>query len=64
MREEDLPFGERAVSWHTVWDRLYPDFLDPHDDGSAAEMHALRGLVIAQCAEVGLEVEKFWDNRK
>jgi hypothetical protein len=42
MREEGLPFGECAASWHTVWDRLYPDYLDQHDDGSA---EAVLGLV-------------------
>lgn len=46
------PFGERAVSWLTVWDHLYPEGANcPHDDAAAAEMHRLRGLVMAQGAE-------------
>lgn len=53
MDEWDKPrFGEAAVSWQTVWDCLYPDYTDaPHDDAAASEMHRLRGLVMAQCAE-------------
>ena len=48
----DPRFGEVAVSWMTVWDRLFPrDFFDPHDDEQASEMHRLRGLVMAQAAE-------------
>ena len=47
------PYGEQVVSWHTVWDRLYPEDADaPHDDDEAAAMHRLRGLVMAQGAEV------------
>ncbi|MBV9140949.1 MAG: hypothetical protein JO115_08515 [Pseudonocardiales bacterium] len=50
--KEVLPFGERAVSWLTVWDHLYPEGADcPHDDAAAAEMHRLRGLVMVQNAE-------------
>ncbi|MDQ2874823.1 MAG: integrase core domain-containing protein [Actinomycetota bacterium] len=46
-------YGENIVSWHTVWDDLYPDDAgDPHDDSTAAAMHRLRGLVMAQGAEV------------
>ncbi|MEH0934030.1 hypothetical protein [Micromonospora psammae] len=45
-------FRERAVSWRTVWNELYPeDGNDPHDDDYAAEMHRLRGLIMAQAAE-------------
>ncbi|MEU6354810.1 hypothetical protein ABZ896_36760 [Streptomyces sp. NPDC047072] len=47
-------FGERAVSWRTVWDELFPDpeaFDGPHDDNAAAEMNRLRGLVMAQASE-------------
>lgn len=45
-------FEEAAVSWMTVWDRLFPeDTFDPHDDAEASEMHRLRGLVMAQAAE-------------
>lgn len=53
MDEWESPrFGEAAVSWHSVWDRLYPEYMDaPHDDAAASEMHRLRGLVMAQCAE-------------
>ena len=37
----------------TVWDELFPrdGHFDPHDDSGAAEMHRLRGLVMAQAAE-------------
>ncbi|MGH3887988.1 MAG: hypothetical protein ACRDSZ_15755 [Pseudonocardiaceae bacterium] len=49
---EVLRFGERVVSWQTVWDHLYLEYdADPHDGAAAAEMHRLRGLVMAQCAE-------------
>lgn len=52
MVDNPLPYGERVVSWTTVWDSLYPeDVGDPHDDKAAAEMHRLRGLVMAQAAE-------------
>jgi hypothetical protein len=45
-------FGETAVSWMTVRDRLLPeDSFDPHNDAKASEMHRLRGLVMAQAAE-------------
>ncbi len=28
MDEWDKPrFGEAAVSWQTIWDRLYPDYM-------------------------------------
>lgn len=48
----ELPYGERVISWNSVWDRLYPEDVDyPHDDAAAAEMHRLRGLVMAQAAE-------------
>jgi len=48
----DPPYGERAVSWTTVWRDLYPeDGVDPHDDEAAAEIHRLRGLVAAQASE-------------
>ena len=47
-----LPDGERVVSWTTVWNALYPEEADdPHDDEAAAEMHRLRGLIMAQAAE-------------
>ena len=47
-----LTYGERAVSWRTVWNDLYPDPEEaPHDDDLAAEMHRLRGLVMAQACE-------------
>lgn len=47
-----IPFGERVVSWKTVWQRLYPsDEGESHDDEAASEMHRLRGLVIGQAAE-------------
>ena len=57
-------YGENVVSWQTVWGRLYPDDAgDPHDDAAAAEMHRLRGLVAAQCAEIeavlGMIVKRF-----
>jgi hypothetical protein len=46
-------YGEQVVSWHTVWDRLYPEETDAlHDDDEAAAMHRLRGLVMAQGAEI------------
>ena len=52
MATHECPYGEKAVSWTTVWDVLYPeDAGDPHDDQAAAEMHRLRGLVMAQAAE-------------
>jgi hypothetical protein len=52
MPTQEYPYGEKVVSWTTVWDVLYPeDAGDPHDDQAAAEMHRLRGLVIAQAAE-------------
>lgn len=53
MSGRDVPrFGERVVSWETIWDKLFPeDAGDPHDDVAAAEMHRLRGLVMAQGAE-------------
>ncbi|WP_139342383.1 MULTISPECIES: hypothetical protein [Protofrankia] len=49
-------FGEKTVSWQTVWDHLYPEYDEfdlyaPHDDGAASDMHRLRGLVATQCAE-------------
>jgi hypothetical protein len=47
------PYGERAVSWLTIWNDAYPDqAFDPHDDHAATEMHRLRGLVMAQAAEL------------
>lgn len=50
--KEVLGFGDRVVSWQTVWGHLYPEYdADPHDDAAATEMHRLRGLVMAQCAE-------------
>jgi hypothetical protein len=45
-------YGEKVVSWETVWNDLFPH--DPHewhDDVAAAEMHRLRGLIAAQAAE-------------
>jgi hypothetical protein len=52
MPTHEYPYGERVVSWTTVWDALYPeDGGDPHDDQAAAEMHRLRGYVMAQAAE-------------
>jgi hypothetical protein len=52
MSAREYPYSERVVSWTTVWDGLYPeDAGDPHDDEAAAEMHRLRGLVMAQAAE-------------
>src|ERR1700729_1207545 len=46
-------YAESVVSWQTIWDRLYPDDVgDPHDDAAVAEMHRLRGLIAAQCAEI------------
>ena len=47
-----LAFGERAISWRTVWNELYPDpWESPHDDALAADMHRMRGLVMAQACE-------------
>ena len=52
MPTHEYPYGEKVVSWTTVWDVLYPeDAGDPHDDQAATEMHRLRGLVMAQAAE-------------
>lgn len=35
-----------------MWNELYPeDGNDPHDDDHAAEVHRLRGLIMAQAAE-------------
>jgi hypothetical protein len=52
MPAREYPYGEKVVSWTTVWDVLYPeDAGDPHDDQAATEMHRLRGLVMAQSAE-------------
>jgi hypothetical protein len=48
-------YGDKVVSWQTVWNDLFPE--DPpvwHDDGAAAEMNRLRGLIAAQ----GTETEK------
>jgi hypothetical protein len=46
-------YGEHVVSWQTVWNDLYPDDAgDPHDDATAAAMHRVRGLIMAQGAEV------------
>ncbi|MEV0534703.1 hypothetical protein [Kitasatospora sp. NPDC050463] len=51
-------FGDRVVSWGSIWDELHldPDDYDygmppPDGDYEAAEMHRLRGLVMAQAAE-------------
>src|SRR5690242_4963938 len=52
MSEPADRYGESAVSWITVWNDLFPE--DPpewHDDSAAAEMHRLRGLIVAQAAE-------------
>lgn len=53
MVERPRPvFGERAISWRTVWNELVPDPEEaPHDDALAADMHRLRGLVMAQACE-------------
>jgi hypothetical protein len=49
----DPRYGENVVSWQTVWGHLYPeDADDPHDDAKTADMHRLRGLIMAQGAEV------------
>jgi hypothetical protein len=48
-----LAYGEKIVSWQTVWDDLYPNEAgDPHGDATAAAMHRLRGLIMAQGAEI------------
>jgi hypothetical protein len=45
-------YGEKVVSWETVWNDLFPqDSSEWHDDVTAAEMHQLRGLIAAQAAE-------------
>lgn len=66
-------FGEKTVSWQTVWDHLYPEYDEfelyaPHDDGAASDMHRLRGLVATRCAEteavlgkIVLHVEESFD---
>jgi hypothetical protein len=53
MAERPRPvFGGRAISWRTVWNALFPDPGEaPHDDSLAADMHRLRGLVMAQACE-------------
>lgn len=52
MSRFDIPYGERAVSWSTILQDLFPMAMDePHDDECASEMHRLRGLVVAQAAE-------------
>ncbi|MFI9269395.1 hypothetical protein ACIGXM_01525 [Kitasatospora sp. NPDC052896] len=56
MTDKSQPrYGEHVVSWTTIWDELNPDPDDagvpPHGDHEAAEMHRLRGLVMAQAAE-------------
>ena len=38
-------------SWRSVWGDLFPEEHDFHDDEAAAEMHRLRGVVMAQAAE-------------
>lgn len=46
-------FGERMIAWPNIWSGLYPeDPCDPHDDHGAFTMQRLRGLVLAQAAEV------------
>ena len=50
--DSGLAYGEQVVSWRTVWNDLYPDPEEaPHDADLAAEMHRLRGLVMAQACE-------------
>jgi hypothetical protein len=53
VADEGTPrFGERAVSWLTVWDDLHAwEAEEPHDDTDAEQIHRLRGLVMAQGAE-------------
>lgn len=46
------PYGERVVSWRAVQEDLVPDlFQEPEFAELAAELHRLRGLVMAQGAE-------------
>jgi hypothetical protein len=52
MPEPDDRYGEKVVSWETMWNDLFPeDGPEWHDDFQAAEMHRLRGLIAAQAAE-------------
>ena len=51
MGSPEPPYGERVVSWRAVYDELEPD-LDAYSQLQlAAEMHRLRGLVMAQAGE-------------
>jgi hypothetical protein len=49
---DEPKYGEQVASWYTVWERLYPNLREFHDDYEAIEMQRLRGLVIAQATEV------------
>lgn len=57
---DDKPkFGNTVVSWHTVWGGEFPeDEGDRHCDDAAAEMHRLRGLIMAQAAETEAVLEQ------